>query len=769
MATAEELGQALINAHNAGDDQAARTLADALHGMQAGKVSAPGATQANPLDDTAHAAGAGTIARASLAPDPQVQLKRYAEAFKQPLSDFGIVGDHIVRRIPNTDQYARVQPSVRGAEGPIDAAERAFDWVASGAGPAIPAIASGAGAAAAGIAGLVSGPGALAAAAAGGAGGAASGEIARQKLDAVLAPKGEETPMDYGNVGWQALAGAAGPLVGKGLSVAAGRVAPVLAQAAADELPAAATAARAALTEGTAPVAGSAATFGLSPRMAAALREHIAGRQAEMDQLRQEAQELGVDLSLDQITGSKNAQYAVRQLARTPEGADVVDSLRRAQNEEQIPGAVRKVLDDVAPDAPAGKQVAAFREGADSVVEAANAERAAKADPIYKAAFKANPSVQSPLIDKILDTPDGKEALQWAVRRMQNRMSRVANPDADLTEQLRDAVARGQASPSEGGVAAGLKLETLDLVKQGLWDAEDALRKRVVNGTARAGEVDDIAALRRAFTKELDRLDVTAAAGPNSTKAEGGLYQQARGAFGDPSDDIDAMLQGGVGFLQRMSGPDRQNMVTRVFSGQNLMPDEIAAMRRQFAYAGKSAEWNGGVRSYVADKLANAMKPTKGGELSNVGGAMYQGLWGDQRQADVMRAALGGGADDALMARWDKLGRVLRAAAHQLPEGSPTVTDAGSPGLVRGALHGAKMIVSPSEAVKTGADMLDSLAKLQDPENAKKLAGYLLTPEGDKLLKALQPTTPGTPKAHSILATMLTQAGVVEAEQRAAH
>lgn len=733
-----------------------------------------GATRDNPLDDIAHAAGAGTIARASLAPDPQVQIQRYAEAFNQRPEDFGIVGDHIVRKVPETGQYARVEPSVRGATGPIDAAERAFNWVAGGAGPAIPAVASGVGAVLGGLAGLESGPGALLTGMAGGGAGGAAGETMRQKLDAVLAPKGGEAPMDYGNIGWQAAAGAGGPLLGKALSVVGGRLAPVLANAAAEELPAGAKLGaeleKSLLREGTSPLASAAESaspksLGLSQAGLAALQRQATAHRAELEALERDIagfNEAGapVDLSLGQKTGSVVLQQKERQMLRDPATAQDVVDLRKLQNETQIPGAVRSVLDDVAPKTGQEEAIGSFRSGADAVIAAAEKNRADTAAPLYRGAFKANPSMQSPLLDKLLETPEGKDAFNYAIKRMQNKMSRVANPDPELTEQLNDLVARGAAKASPGGVASGLKLETLDLIKQGLWDSEDALRKKVIAGTARQGEVDEAAAIRRSFTNELDRLDASASAGPNSTKAAGGLYKQARTVFGDPSDDIDAMKEGGIGFIQRMAGQDRQNIITRVFSGGNLLPEEIGRMRTQFAAAGKLADWNAGVRAHIENKLASALNPTNG-EVSNVGNKLYQSLFApESADAKVLRAALGG-EGEAVMKRWNSLGNVMRAAAHQLAEGSASVTDIqATPVLSRIAL-GLKMITNPHGIP---GEALDKAVGAQNTEAMQKFAKYALTPEGDKILKQLYLQTPASPKAQSLLAQMFTQAGIVEAE-----
>jgi hypothetical protein len=695
-------------------------------------------TKEHPLDDIAHAASPAVIARASLPPDMDIQIKRYAETFKQSPKDFGVVGDHIIRKIPGTNQYARVEPSVRGATGPIDAAERAFNWVAGGAGQAIPAVTSGIGAVIGGVAGIETGPGALASAAAGGGAGGALGEIARQKLDAALAPKGEEAPMDWGNVAAQTGAGVAAPVIGVVGGKVVNRVAPVLKSAIADELPEGAVAAREALTQGTSPVASTAASFGLSPRVVDALKSHISGKEAELEQLRADAKALGVDLSLGQLTGSKAVQQAERQLIRQPETVQAMDDLRTTQNNEQIPGAVRKVMGDLAPDAPAGKQVGDFRDAADAVVKDAAKKQAAQATKAYAEALD-DPAKQ-------LDFNSDLQAL-FKRPMMQEAWERAQESAANRGTPLPKFVDFNSAGEPVFSKDVQPTWRSVDQIKRALDDIANnpSNQNRFGNPT---GKGADAVNLKRELLGIVD--------------PQNPAYATARAKFGESADAIDQILNGGVGFLNKMSGPDRQNMVNRVFSGDNLMPDDIAAMRRQFIYAGKSSEWNSGVRSYIADKLADAVAPLKtGGEAANVGGSLYKNLFED-RQAEVLKAAMGGGENPALISRWNQLGRVLKAASNQLPEGSPTATDTAAPGLAKRGVQALKYVTHPSSM---GPDLVEGLSKLQDPENAKKLAETLLTPKGDKLLKALAPTTPGSPKANSILTTMLTEAGIVTAAE----
>lgn len=231
--------------------------------------------------------------------------------------------------------------------------------------------------------------------------------------------------------------------------------------------------------------------------------------------------------------GGRNIQGQTRKLIQEPgQTAQLADDIlepRQATQGTRVVESVRRNISDKN-----------FYGEMDKIAE----RQMNLASPLYKQAFAANKSVSSPLIDRILNTPQGKDALAYARERLQNRMSRMAVPDKELTDQLKDLVSIGEAAPVKGGVASGLKLETLDLVKQALGEAEQEMKRRVVMGKAKKGEAADIGDLRRSLTAELDRLDVTAKAGPNSTKAEGGAYARARRVWSDDASILDAMDAG---------------------------------------------------------------------------------------------------------------------------------------------------------------------------------------------------------------------------------
>lgn len=149
-----------------------------------------------------------------------------------------------------------------------------------------------------------------------------------------------------------------------------------------------------------------------------------------------------------------------------------------------------------------------------------------KAKPVYQEAYKANQSVDSPVINKILETPEGKSALQEAVRNVQNEMARVAKPDKELTELASEIFG------IDGGVAKGLKLRTLDEIKKAM--------DGTINKAYRAGDEAEgrrIVNLKNSLVSEIDSQD------------KSGLYAKARKTSGDYLSNRDAM-DAGLGFLR---------------------------------------------------------------------------------------------------------------------------------------------------------------------------------------------------------------------------
>ncbi len=163
----------------------------------------------------------------------------------------------------------------------------------------------------------------------------------------------------------------------------------------------------------------------------------------------------------------------------------------------------------------------------DEIVESGRKE----AKPLYNEFYKIK-SIQSPLIDKILRTPEGRSALGESVKDIQNEMSLVARPEPELTEIARELARAGEMEASPGGVAMGLKPKTLDYIKRSM--------DGTINKAIRAGddaEAARIIKLKNAFVGEIDAQD------------KRGLYKKARATSGDYISNKKAM-ELGTSFLK---------------------------------------------------------------------------------------------------------------------------------------------------------------------------------------------------------------------------
>lgn len=172
----------------------------------------------------------------------------------------------------------------------------------------------------------------------------------------------------------------------------------------------------------------------------------------------------------------------------------------------------------------------------------------AAATPHYDAAYAANQSMVSPEINSILRTPAGQKALKSAVTNMQNGRTLVGVSNPDLVEQA----ALTGAEPTGDGISSGLKLKTLDQVKQSLWDLEQSAKDQFGKATS---DSKNISKLRTDLTKEMDNLDTTATRDKNGNITAPGRYAQARAAFADPADKKDA-LDAGWDFIANGSKGD---------------------------------------------------------------------------------------------------------------------------------------------------------------------------------------------------------------------
>lgn len=164
------------------------------------------------------------------------------------------------------------------------------------------------------------------------------------------------------------------------------------------------------------------------------------------------------------------------------------------------------------------------------------------ASPIYKEAYAANQDIMSPEIKLILETPAGQAAMKKAVTTIRNKRELVGVSNPDLVEQ---AAMTGNESTGFG-ISSGLKLTTLDKVKQELWDLGEAAKGKRGEPTTESNAIHE---LRTALTDELDKADTTVIRDKAGNIKKAGKYSEARAAFADPAQAKEA-LDAGYEFMK---------------------------------------------------------------------------------------------------------------------------------------------------------------------------------------------------------------------------
>lgn len=352
-----------------------------------------------------------------------------------------------------------------------------------------------------------------------------------------------------------------------------------------------------------------------------------------------------------------------------------------------------------------------------------------KAAPLYQKAFSENQNVSSPLIDRILTTPAGRRAFSSARNIMQNDMTLMGVPDKDLLEQAAEA---GQDIPWRGGVASGLKLRSLDYVKQGFDDQ--------INTAMRAGnknEARSLIGLKNKFVSALDDADVTARSGPNSVKAAGGLYAQARASAGDYLSAQEAFEKGQKFILNPSISADQMGTVFSKMSPseQEAFKGGVAHQLYNRAQSGRLAPRTFGM-PVLKGKLSSLLGPEAAegfsqnmqmeADMARNGARMMPG--NGAITSDVMNTANEQDASPALMdmmyagmhaAHGNKIGAAARLLSAAKRAGAFGAT-AGMPEGVRNEA-GRLLLMNPNDL----AQHLSSLDISAQPAIVQNVGGFV--------------------------------------------
>lgn len=672
------------------------------------------------IDDPSRGASGFTIARASLAPNYEDQIRRFAEARGIPAERYGILNGEIVFHDPLTGELVKEVATFgmgpRFDEDPLGWVSRLGTQTAASMGPSLPQFAS----MGAGLAAAPAGPGASIGASAGAAG---ATDFARQLLDRGLAGEPLLENYDYLNTAGQTAAGGLGEALGLGAVRMFSRN-----------------------------------PLGLNTfdRLAASQPEQM----AEWAALRDEANRLGIGLSLGDLTGLPSLRVQERALRRYPEAADIFDDHIRARNLEEVPAAVRdeltrslgpaKPIDEAVgrnPDFPPRDPTTGdvrprpgMRGAAQDIIDAAATRRSRLSSPHYERGYASGVQVDvQPVRDLIEERmalyPEGhpaREALGAALRGLSTRRQ-VSAPNGGLVLQ--------EAPLTDLRLLHGLK-ET--------WDSRLA-RMRT--------EGADPAALRRA---EGELADAQRLLTRQMVEASPDDYGRGREIYIALSPEVERLRTGSVGRLADMNGLEAASMLDAAFSSARVTPPEVARLREAFFAAGRGDEYRAGLRSYIEDKLGRAMRELAGGDVPNSPGMFRAKLWNDPRDREVLVAALGG---EQPAQGFTRLMDVLGAAARTKPEGSPTATDiAAMADMSERFGRGARVLgtlTSPQKLMQGGQLLADWWTRLASPGARRQLAEALVSPNGFATLQQLRMLSPTSEQAIRVTVDFLTRTGLL--------
>lgn len=438
--------------------------------------------------------------------------------------------------------------------------------------------------------------------------------------------------------------------------------------------------------------------------------------------------EYGIDLTVPQATELKSLLVKMRQGSRWDETADMVDEFRSRQWGEQVPRAIQNEVGKIS-GARGEAAVASFRKGADDIVDSALDARSKEARLAFGEAFDA-PAYNTPKLDELVKRPSMSRA--WRIAK-----ENAADEGRTLPEYFK--------LDADGNIVGTVQKPDW----QAWHDIKVGLDRIVKDGTSDAGRMNANAWRASRLKKEL--MSNLRGGGNDS-------YFSALAKYGESSDAVDVILNGGIGVLRNMKGADTITVINKIFNRKNFSPTDIRDMRQTFYSAGKSTEWNAGVARWMEGKMNDAMQINAGGEAGNIPGKFYKSVFGHPEDRAIVREAVGQEAYEGLQ----KFMEVLRKASRNLPEGSPTATDMGamSAGSIGGVGKVIGKVTSPGAYLDLGDNIIAGITALREPAARVRLIESLLSDDGMKQLRNLRMLGPGSDRAVRLTGNLITRSGI---------
>lgn len=421
------------------------------------------------------------------------------------------------------------------------------------------------------------------------------------------------------------------------------------------------------------------------------------------------AQNAGVTVTPGEATNMRSLLNRQRQLGRQEEGATPLADFYLKRNTEQLPSAFDKmVLSRISPQSAPALGARDLQQGAGDTIKAAVNARRVASKPGYDAVMRP---------DNVLPPADFNHLM-------------ANNPIA--ANALKAVRADPELSTSIEGMPDS-SLPVLDLVKRHM----DAMWKGFKADPKGGNHARIVGGARDEFLTALD------GAFPG--------YDTARAAFEGASPAVTELKNGLVGLAAKDRASGLQNVPTTMFGVASADPISIASARAGFQKAGKMAEWNAGVRSYLDGLFQSAAKQAQGPAAN-----FWKTIKGDSRQYANLKAALDPTHLDAL----DQFMKIAEMVKRAPAEGAQTATDIGGRSAFAGKM--SKIAGYVANPLKIPAGVQNWLADQSAGKNVAQLVDLITSPNSIRELRRLKMLSPGSQKWTAGITNLMTQGGAGE-------
>jgi hypothetical protein len=472
------------------------------------------------------------------------------------------------------------------------------------------------------------------------------------------------------------------------------------------------------------------AGVGLFNRLAARDLERIntPAAKEEISNLQNLSEQTGVQLTPAELTNLRSLSIQQNALADLDRSSYPIVGLYRERAQKQIPAAVENVLGSISPEA--SKYVGAdlLREGATGAMQREIDLRTEAAKPLYE-------KIRNVVL------PESAVTELKADHNINRAMAEVAR-DPKFQQDLRgllpiqpkelnsaDKYLSGLYSDVQGATpSTNHTIAYLDAVKQQLDFKID-----------KAGNMKNKNA-KRILTESSNKLKNII------DQIEPG-YREAREAYRAASPKVVATQTGEIGLAAKTKDESLLRIGDIMF---DTNPQNIIKNKKTFQDAGRSDEWNAGLRSFLANQFEAASKEAASGENFNVGGKFRSSVFGTDTQKEAMKAAM----SPEQWRGFNDLMTVLEASARVPIGGSRTIpTGEAVSQMKREAAPIANFALNPATAVQR------TYLDLKMGKYSEELADIITSPEGMKKLKQLRQWSPRSKKAFEIVSQLFTRAG----------